>query len=558
MRVSGRDLSAILDRLREMTGPLVLVADDLIVAEAAWAPLASDPHVRTSVMVRPDAHGNLRVRHHRVVSAGTSFHHVSAPTHVGVGALVIDARDRDAAYAALEEVASLMSSGRLTVASDELVDLCTVALVRSGIDVHAVEMVDVPWFRSPADPAEARRVIARTDERRIAQLQANRVDDGFYSTFVVRRASKPLTRLALRIGASPNAVTLLSFAIGLLAALAFAQGTRVWLVVGALALQVSLIVDCVDGEVARATRRFSALGAWLDASTDRVKEYAAYAGLAAGAAVAGLSAWWIAIVLIVVQTVRHMADYTFSRVQREREARVAPRPLTDPDDGAAGAGGLLESSARMNRLPVIRWAKKVLHMPIGERWLVLSVVAALVNGYAALLVLLILVAIGLVYTTVGRIARTFTWVGPTPEAGVALVRAQLDTGPLGAGIATLLRLHAPMGRWAWAWPALVCAIEMGLVAVVVLVGGVPFLPLAFAYLFVVAYHHYDTLYRALQGAVPPRWLTWWAFGWDGRTLLIVVSLSFLVLELRAATLWLFVVCVILASVQWLSSVRRMA
>lgn len=558
MRVSGRDLDAILDRLRGMTGPIVLVADDLVVADAALAPLASDPHVRTSVMVRPDAHGNLRVRHHRVVSAGTSVHRVGAPTHVGVGALVIDARDRDAAYAALEEVASLMSSDRLTVASDELVELCTVALVRSGIDVHAIEMVDVPWFRSPADPAEALRVIARTDDRRIAQLQANRVDDGFYSTFVVRRASKPLTRLALRIGASPNAVTLLSFAIGLAAAVAFAQGTRVWLVVGAVALQVSLIVDCVDGEVARATRRFSALGAWLDASTDRVKEYAAYAGLAVGAAAAGLSAWWIAIVLIVVQTVRHMSDYTFSRVQRLREARVTPRPLTDPDDGAADAGGLLESSARLNRRPAIRWGKKVLHMPIGERWLVLSVVAALVNGYAALLVLLILVAIGLVYTTGGRIARTLTWSGPTPPGGVALVHAQLDTGPLGAGIARVLGLHLPVGRWVWMWPALLRTIEMGLVAVVVLAGGVPFLPLAFAYLFVVAYHHYDTLYRALQGAVPPRWLTWWAFGWEGRTLLILVALSVLAVELRAATLWLFVVCVILASVQWLRSVRRMA
>lgn len=558
MRVSGRNLSAILEHLREMTGPLVLVADDLVVADAAWAPLASDPLVRTSVMVRPDALGNLRVRHHRVVSAGTSFHRVSAPTHVGVGVLVVDARDRDAACAALEEVASLMSSGRITVEADELVDLCTVALVRSGIEVHAIEMVDTPWFRSPADPEEARRIIARVDDRRIAQLQANRVDDGFYSTFLVRRASKPLTRLALRIGAAPNAITLLSFAIGLAAALAFAQGTRLWLVVGALSLQISLIIDCVDGEVARSTRRFSALGAWLDASTDRVKEYAAYAGLAAGAVVAGLSAWWVAIVLIVVQTVRHMADYNFSRVQRLREANITLRPLVDPDDDATGATGLLESSARMNRHPVIRWGKKVLHMPIGERWLVLSVVAALINGYAALLVLLILVAIGLAYTTVGRIARTFTWTGPTPEAGVALVRAQLDTGPLGAGVAAVLHLRLQVGRWVWAWPAILRAIEMGLVAAVVLVGGSSFLPLAFAYLFVVAYHHYDTLYRALQGAVPPRWLTWWAFGWDGRTVLILVALSFLAAELRAATLWLFVVCVILASVQWLRSVRRMA
>ena len=63
----------------------------------------------------------------------------------------------------------------------------------------------------------------------------------------------------------------------------FATGERVGLVAGALLLQLSLVVDCVDGEVARYTRAFSSLGAWLDASTDRVKEYACYAGLAFGA-----------------------------------------------------------------------------------------------------------------------------------------------------------------------------------------------------------------------------------------------------------------------------------
>ena len=52
------------------------------------------------------------------------------------------------------------------------------------------------------------------------------MDDGFYSTFVVRKASKSLTRFALRLGWSPNAITVLSFAIGIGAAGAFALGSR--------------------------------------------------------------------------------------------------------------------------------------------------------------------------------------------------------------------------------------------------------------------------------------------------------------------------------------------
>ncbi len=560
IRVHGRRLTAILDRLGASAEPVVLVAEDLVIADAALAPLTSDPFVPTSVLVRPDPHGNLRVRHHRVVSAGSSAHRVGSATHVGVGGLVISTRDMGAAITALSDLDGLLADGSLTVDDDELLELCVVALVRAGIGVQAIELVDVPWFRSPADREAVQRAVAAVSDQRIAQLQANRVDDGFYSTFFVRRLSKPLTRLSLRLGLTPNTITVISFLIGLLAALAFAQGSRLWLIVGAIALQLSLVVDCVDGEVARATRRFSALGAWLDASTDRVKEYAAYAGLATGAVIGGLSAWWVAVVLIVVQTVRHMGDYTFSRVQRLREAHVAPRPLTDPDDGSAGAGGFVEASARMNRRAGVRWVKKVVHMPIGERWLVLSLGALFFNGYVALLALLVLVVIAFGYTVLGRIVRTLTWRGVTPEAGVALVRSQLDDGLVGAAVAKLLRLRLPTGRWVWVWPSVICGVEMGLVAVIVLGTAHELLPLAFGYLFIVAYHHYDTLYRALQGARPPRWLDWLAFGWEGRTILVLVALAIgaLALELRAASIWLLVVCVILASVQWLRSVRRMS
>ena len=88
------------------------------------------------------------------------------------------------------------------------------AITRGGVGLRAVGMVDVPWSRSPDDPDEARRLAASVPDERIAQLQANRVDDGFYSTFVVRRLSKPLTRAALRLGWTPNAITLISFAVG--------------------------------------------------------------------------------------------------------------------------------------------------------------------------------------------------------------------------------------------------------------------------------------------------------------------------------------------------------
>ena len=561
---TSADQAREVQRVREALAggaPVVVRADGLIVADAALAPVSQDPFAPTALLVRPAGRdGDVRVRHHVVTSAGSSWHGVTAPDHRSVGALVIAPRDAAAAATALDDLERALGDGSITGNGRDTVELIAVALVRSGLSVRAIDMVDVPWARDPHDVAAARAAATSVPDDRIARLQANRLDDGFYSTFVVRRLSKPLTRIALRLGLSPNTVTLVSFAIGLAAAGSFALGNRWALVLGAVLLQLSLIVDCVDGEVARATRRFTALGAWLDASTDRVKEFLAYAGLAFGASRAGVSLWWIAIVLVVLQTTRHMTDYDFSRVQRLREAYVAPLPLAQRDDGAGdraagwSVAGAMELSTRMNRRDAVRWAKRALHMPIGERWLVISVLAAVAGAAWALGGLLVLVIIALAYVLVGRTLRTLTWRGPTPSAGAMFLHRQADSGPV---LSVLSVLSARRGLWearfGWAIPALLRLIELGVAAVLVLAIGGPAVTIGFWWLAVVAFHHYDTLYRAMQDTAPPRWLTWAALGWDGRTILVIVLtlVGVLAIGLTWATPLLALLVVLVASVQWL-------
>ncbi len=553
--------------LRSGEGPLAVRADDLVLSPAALAPLTHDPYAPTGLLVRPAAQrADVRVRHHVVTSVGTGFHEVAAPDHVSVGALVVANADRSAVATLVADLAHAVDSGEVVTDGTDLIELVAVAITRGGVGLRAIGMVDVPWSRSPADPDEARRLAASVPEARIAQLQANRVDDGFYSTFVVRRLSKPLTRVALRLGWTPNAITLISFAVGIAAAGAFAVGDRWALVLGAVLLQLSLIIDCVDGEVARATRRFSALGAWLDASTDRVKEFLAYAGLAYGAFRFGADIWWLAVVLVVLQTTRHMSDYDFSRVQRMREAHVPIRSIRVPDDGAAGqaggwsVSGAMEMSTRMNRRDAVRWAKRAIHLPIGERWLLISVFAALLGPSWALGVLLVAGLVALAYVTAGRTLRTFTWRGPTPEAGVELLSRQGDSGPvlglLGGLIPSATRRRWWAGRAAWCVPALLRLVELGVVAIVVLAWHPTVIVIGFWWMTIVAFHHYDTLYRAMQDSAPPRWLVWLGLGWEGRTVLVLVLAM-----LGAATLgsgltvaaWLLAALfVVVASVQWLS------
>ena len=78
-------------------------------------------------------------------------------------------------------------------------------------------------------------------------------------------------------------MTTVSMVIGVLAAVGFALATRATMVAGAVLLQVAFTIDCVDGQLARYTRTFSKLGAWLDSVFDRGKEYVVFAGLAIGA-----------------------------------------------------------------------------------------------------------------------------------------------------------------------------------------------------------------------------------------------------------------------------------
>ena len=116
---------------------------------------------------------------------------------------------------------------------------------------------------------------------------AGKAWDGAVSRWLNRPLSRPLSRVLVRTGISPNGVTLLAFALALAGAGALAAGA-LWplaLVAGGLLVQLSSIVDGVDGEVARASLRESSAGEFLDTVLDRVADAAIVGGLvvAAGA-----------------------------------------------------------------------------------------------------------------------------------------------------------------------------------------------------------------------------------------------------------------------------------
>ena len=110
------------------------------------------------------------------------------------------------------------------------------------------------------------------------------------------------------------------------------------MIAGAILLQLAFTFDCVDGQLARYTRTFTKLGAWLDSIFDRTKEYAVFAGLAIGASQSGDDVWLLAGAALTLQTMRHSIDFSYpAGAAPGRWGCSAQPPLEQVHDGLGAA-----------------------------------------------------------------------------------------------------------------------------------------------------------------------------------------------------------------------------
>lgn len=72
---------------------------------------------------------------------------------------------------------------------------------------------------------------------------------------------------------SPNQVSVLSFVTALAAAFLFISGNPGGFLAGGILAQISSILDCADGQLARARKEFSHYGAHLDLVFDRIGDF---------------------------------------------------------------------------------------------------------------------------------------------------------------------------------------------------------------------------------------------------------------------------------------------
>ena len=99
-----------------------------------------------------------------------------------------------------------------------------------------------------------------------------------YARAAVTRILTPVARLLLRLGISPDVVTILgTLGVCLGALVFFPQGQ---LLVGVLVITAFVFSDTIDGVMARLLGRTSKWGAFLDSTLDRIGDAAIFSGLA--------------------------------------------------------------------------------------------------------------------------------------------------------------------------------------------------------------------------------------------------------------------------------------
>ena len=529
---SSTTVREVLDSFKATTDDLLLLDQNSVIAKPHLELLTDYPRSASVALVATQKNGDTLVRQNRIASASSQSHKVTVGNRNFAGALRISQNQREEVIKALEEAIDSRLPGNA-------IDLSLVALTRARVQVDAADLWAAPYARS-VDNLVRESVASELESLNLGQLRlkmANRANDGFYSVFFLRKFSKLLTWLAVRVKATPNQVTLISFAIGLYSAFCFTKGSFSQTLLGAVLLQISIIVDCVDGELARYTRKFSKLGAWLDAVTDRVKEYMVFLGLAIGAEKSGEDLWVPALVMMLIQTFRHLSDYNFARTVKLRAESQFLAPL----DYAADFDGIVPTE-REPKGRLRYWLGKIIQFPIGERWLVISASAVIGGASFTFTVMPILAAISALVVYRGRIMRTLK-MERVPSCGI-LISAQQDS--------LILKLNF-IKRFDWLTPSLLRAIET-LLLLLIFVINEQINTVTFIIIFTIVFHHYDNLYRSLQNEKKSVWLSRLGLFIEGRLLLLGIA-AFGEWNLSYIAWYFALLFLLTSSLQWVLSHR---
>ncbi len=209
----------------------------------------------------------------------------------------------------------------------------------------------------------------------------------------MRRLSPYVTRLLIATPLSANAVTALMIPVGLLAAVSLSLPGLLAAVGAVLLIQLQLLLDCSDGELARWRRTFSPKGPYLDA----LAHYSTEAALPAALGIRADGGWdsiggWtavgltVSVLVLLLKSETHLVSVMRAKsglpaqVEEDRRGPL-PRPLRPR----------LREGIRL--LPFLRPFQAVEATLLALAAAVIDEVAGGLTGSRALLLLLLVAAV---------------------------------------------------------------------------------------------------------------------------------------------------------------------
>ena len=210
--------------------------------------------------------------------------------------------------------------------------------------------------------------------------------------------------------------------------------------------------------------------------------------------------------MLLIQTFRHLSDYNFAGVVRIRGEETFEQPV---EFMAEFDGIVVTEPPPKGRLRY--WLGKIIQFPIGERWLVISASAVIGGAAFTFIIMPILATISAIVVYRGRIILTRKM--PKTPISKPLISYQSDLFGVKRSFTK---------RFDWIEPSLLRLFEVGFLIWVfsnVDAIGTP----TYIIIFSIIFHHYDNLYRALQGEKKPNWLSALGLFVGGRILVLGIA-----------------------------------
>lgn len=159
--------------------------------------------------------------------------------------------------------------------------------------------------------------------------------EGCMSRYFERRLSLALTRRVCATRLTPNAMTLVSIAVGLLAAPFFLSSAPAWQLAGAFLFLAHSILDGCDGELARLKFLESRTGAMLDMGGDNLVHVAVFSAMAVGWSLDTRAVWPLLLGAVTVVSTASAAAVVYGRGMRASTEENARSPSSRFADALA-------------------------------------------------------------------------------------------------------------------------------------------------------------------------------------------------------------------------------